>query len=168
MDTNIRMPFLERRKDNLHIQKSVQPNGGTAFGRHSFVKLVAGVLVPCVTGDVVCYGWVPSESKGPDAKPPEALYGQNHWPFDPRDSQFVMNITNGTGAIGQAAGAPQLGSALVGTAYGLFRDANGNQMLNVADTATPFARVVAYYPNQALTDYNGQVLVELLESVIQA
>lgn len=168
MDTPIRMPFLERRKDNLHIQKAVQPNGATAFNAHSFVVLTAGVLVPVVTAGVLCYGWVPSQSRAATARPPESLYGQNHWPFDPRDSLFIMNITNNAGDIGQVAGAPQLSAAVVGTAYGLFRDAvTGVQMLNVEDTTTDFATVVALYPNQALTDYNGLVLVELLPAVIQ-
>lgn len=168
MDTPIRMPFLERRKDNLHIQKPVQPNGGTAFPARSFVKLAAGILVPCVTADVVCYGWSPDKSHASTDQPPDALFGQNHWPFDPKDAQFVMNITDGTGHIGQAAGAPQLSSAVVGTSYGLFRDANGFQMLNTADTSNLFAKVIALYPNQALTDYNGLVLVELVPAVIQA
>lgn len=162
------MPFLERRKDNLHIQKPVQPNGATAFPARSFVKLAAGILVPCVTADVVCYGWSPDGSHAATDQPPAALFGQNHWPFDPRDAQFVMNITDAAGNIGQANGAPQLSSAVVGTSYGLFRDANGFQMLNTADTTNLFAKVVALYPNQALTDYNGLVLVELVAAVIQA
>lgn len=168
MDTPIRMPFLERRLDNLHIQKAVQPNGATAFPARSFVKLAAGILVPCVTDDVVCYGWCPDSSHAVTDQPPTALFGQNHWPFNPKDCYFVMNITGATGQIGQAAGAPQLSAAVVGTAYALFRDANGFQMLDVSDTTNDFAKVVALYPNQALTDYNGLVIVELLDAVIQA
>jgi hypothetical protein len=168
MDTPIRMPFLERRRDNLHIQKSVQPNGATAFPANSFVKLSAGVLVPCVTDDVVCYGWSHDKSHASTDQPPEALYGQNHWPFDPDGCLFVMNITDASGHIGQAAGAPQLSAAVVGTAYELYRDANGVQMLDVSATTNKFAKVVALYPNQALTDYNGLVIVELYPGVIQA
>jgi hypothetical protein len=168
MDTGIRMPFLERRRDNLHIQKAVQPNGATAFPARSFVKLAAGILVPCVTADVLCYGWTPDRSHAADEVPPQALYGQNHWPFDPNDAIFLMNITDAAGHIGQASGAPQLAAAVVGTSYGLYRDGTtGYQMLNVADTTTKFAKVVGYYPNQALTDYNGLVLVEVLPAVIQ-
>lgn len=162
------MPFFERRRDNLHIQKAVQPNGATAFPANSFVKLAAGVLVPCVTDDVVCYGWSHDSSHAATDMPPTALYGVNHWPFDVNDALFVMNISNADGDIGQAAGAPQLSAAVVGTAYGLVRDANGIQMLDVTDTTNDFAKVVALYPNQALTDYNGLVLVEILPAVIQA
>lgn len=168
MDTPIRMPFMERRRDNLHIQKPVQPNGATTFQARSFVKIAAGILVPCVTADVLCYGWTPDESHLATDKPPVALYGQNHWPFDPKDAIFVMNITNATGLIGQVAGGPQLSAAVVGTSYGLYRNANGFQMLNVADVTTLFAKVIGLYPNQALTDYNGLVMVEILPAVIQA
>lgn len=167
MDTAIRMPFLERRRDNLHIQKPVQPNGATTFRAGSFVKLAAGILVPCVTADVICYGWCRDESHAETELPPQALFGQNHWPFDPNSAYFVMNITNAAGDIGQAAGAPQLSAAVVGTAYGIVRDADGYQMLNVEDTTTLFGKVVALYPNQALTDYNGLVLVEVLKDVVQ-
>lgn len=169
MDTPIRMPFFERRRDNLHIQKSVQPNGGTAFPANSFVKLAAGILVPCVTDDVVCYGWSHDKSHAATELPPDALFGVNHWPFAVEDAYFVINITNASGHIGQAAGAPQLSAAVVGTAYELYRDATtGMQMLDVSATTNKFAKVVALYPNQALTDYNGLVLIELLPAVIQA
>lgn len=167
MDTPIRMPFFERRRDNLHIQKAVQPNGGTAFPANSFVKLAAGILVPCVTDDVVCYGWSHDSSHATTDTPPTALFGVNHWPFAIEDAFFVMNISNAAANIGQAAGAPQLSAAVVGTAYELVRDANGFQMLDVSATTNKFAKVVALYPNQALTDYNGLVLVELLPAVYQ-
>jgi hypothetical protein len=167
MDTPIRMPFLERRRDNLHIQKGVQPNGATAFAAHSFVKLAAGVLVPCVTDDVVAYGWCPDSSHAATEVPPTALFGPNHWPFALEGSLFVMNITDAAGHIGQANGAPQLSAAVVGTSYELVRDANGIQMLDVSATTNKFAKVVALYPNQALTDYNGLVIVEILPAVLQ-
>src|SRR6266404_765334 len=131
MDTPIRMPFLERRRDNLHIQKPMQANGATAFPARSFVKLSAGVLVPCVTADVLCHGWCPEPSRLSTDQPPATLYGQNHWPHDPVDAVFIVNITNGAGNVGQAAGAPQLSAVTVGTEYGLYRDATTfMQMLN--------------------------------------
>src|SRR6266446_9500572 len=108
MDTPIRMPFLERRKDNLHLQKPVQSNGATAFVGRSFVKLSSGVLVPCVTADVLCYGWCPEPSRLSTDQPPVTLYGQQHWPFDPEQCDFVMNITDNAGHVGQANAAPQL------------------------------------------------------------
>jgi hypothetical protein len=167
MDTPIRMPFMERRKDNLHIQKPVQPNGATAFPARSFVKLAGGVLVPCVTDDVVCYGQTPDASHADTDQPPTALFGKNHWPFDPRDAQFIVNIINADGDIGQANGAPQLSAVAVGGKYGIYRDANGFQYLNVTNVTDLFFVVIAIYPNQALTDYNGLVLVELVPAVIQ-
>lgn len=169
MDTPIRMPFLERRKDNLHIQKPVQPNGGTAFQARSFVFLSGGVLVPCATAATLCYGWAPDSSKASTDQPPVTLYGQNHWPFDPKDCQFVVNVSDAAAHQGQAAGAPQLSAVAVGGEYGLVRNGTtGIQMLDSSNTTQKFFRVIAYYPNQALTDYNGLVLVQLVDAVIQA
>lgn len=168
MDTPIRMPFLERRRDNLHIQKQVQANSATTFPARSFVKLSAGALVPCVTADVVCFGWSPDSSHLSTDQPPVAIYGQNHWAFDPQHSQFVVNITSGAGLVGQAAGAPQLSAVSIGTQYGLYRDASTfMQFLKTDDTTNKFFTVVALYPNQSLTDYNGLVIVELLSTIIQ-
>lgn len=169
MDTPIRMPFLERRKDNLHITKGAILDGATAFEARSFVKLASGVLAPCVTDDVVCYGWSPDKSHSATDKPPDALFGRYHWPFDPRDSQFIMNITNASGAIGAAGSAPQLSAVTIGTEYELYRDTTTHmQMLDVSATTNKFARVVAIYPGQASTDYNGLVLVELVSTIIQS
>jgi len=122
MDTTIRMPFLERRKDNLHIQKGVQSNAANVFPAHSFVKLTAGAVAACVTADIVCYGYAPGPSHPSTDQLPVSLYGTNQWVFDPRDAQFVVNITSGAGLIGQANGAPQLSAVAVGTQYGLYRD----------------------------------------------
>lgn len=170
MDTPIRMPFLERRKDNLHIQKPVQPNGATTWPARSFVKLAAGVLTPCVTADTVCYGWCSEPSLGTPAQaPPASLYGLNHWAQDPSGpTQFIVNITDASGHIGQANAAPQLSAVAIGASYGLYRDANGVQYLNVSDTTNLFFKVIALYPGQATTDYNGLVLVELVLAAIQA
>lgn len=169
MDTTIRMPFLERRKDNLHIQKPALSNAGNVFPARSFVKLAAGALAACVTADVVCYGQAVDPSRLSTDQPPVTLYGQNHWVFDPRDAQFVVNITSGAGLIGQANGAPQLSAVTIGTQYGLYRDGTTfMQMLKTDDTTNKFFTVIAIYPNQALTDYNGRVIVELVPAVIQA
>lgn len=165
------MPFLERRRDNLQIQKGVLPDDGNnnPFIGHSFVKISSGLLKPVLTADTVCYGWCPEPSHLSTDQAPVTLYGQNHWPFDPKGSRFIMNITDNSGHIGQANGAPQLSAAVIGTSYGIYRNnSTGIQMLNISDTSNLFAKVVALYPNQALTDYNGLVLVELVDAAIQA
>lgn len=168
MDTAIRMPFMERRLDNLHVQKGPQPNGGTAFLARAFVALSSGVLVPCATAATACYGQAPSASKSSTDMPPVSLHGNVHWVFNPRDAEFVVNITDGSGHIGESTGAPQLSEVVVGTEYNLYTNADGYQMLNVDGTNAKFFRVISIYPNQALTDYNGLVLVRLVDTVIQA
>lgn len=163
---------MERRLDNLHLQKGPQPNGATAFFARSFVKLASGVLTPCVSADTLCYGQSPDESHASTDLPPVALHGAMHWVFDPKDAEFIVNICDATGNVGEANGAPQLSEVVVGTSYNLFRPTSGlytgYQMLNVDLTAAPFFKVIAIYPNQALTDFNGLVLVKLVEAVIQA
>jgi hypothetical protein len=184
MDTPVKMPFLERRRDNLHIVKGPYLNhASTTFLARSFVKLSSGVLVPVATADVVCVGWTPSASHtytgSPSGtwpnitgltvtdRPPVSLYEPVHWPFDPKDSQFIMNITDASGHIGESNGAPTLAEAVIGSEFGIYRDGtSGKQMLNVDDTSTKFARVVGWVANQASTDYNGLVIVELLAAVI--
>lgn len=171
MDTVIRMPFLERRKDNLHLQKPVQPNGATQWPARSFVKLSSGVLIAVATDDQVCYGWCPEPSFLTTDKPPSTLYGVNHWPHDLNGSQFIVNITNTAQNIGQAAGAPQLSAVAIGSSYGLTRrSSDGMQFLNVSQTTAGnvFFKVIALYPGQSVTDYNGLVLVEIVAAAIQA
>lgn len=168
MDTAIRMPFMERRRDNLHITKGPLPNGATAFLERSFVKYASAVLTPCVTDDIICFGQAPGPSHSSTDLPPVSLYGNLHWCFDPRHAIFIVNITDASGNIGQANGAPQLSEVTIGQQYALYRNADGYQMMDVDDTTNDFFRVIGIYPNQSLTDYNGLVLVELVESVIQA
>ena len=160
---------MERRLDNLHITKGPMPNHATTtFRARSFVYLSSGVLVPCATAATACYGQSPDESHSADDTPPDALFGIYHWVFNPADAQFIVNITDASGHIGQADGAPQLSEVVVGTSYNLYTDTDGYQMLNVDTTAAPFFKVLSVYPNQASTDYNGLVLVEIVKSIIQA
>ena len=170
MDTPIRQPFLERKSQNLQIQKAVQPDNGdsSVFLPNSFVVLSGGLLVAVATAGVLVYGWSADKSHLSTDHAPDALYGQNHWPFDPTDAQFVMNITDNSGHIGQAAGAPQLSVAVVGTSYGIYKNTGGYQMVNISDTTNKLFTVMALYPNQALTDYNGRVIVKVIDTCIQA
>lgn len=171
MDTPLRMPFLERRLDNMHIQKPVQQNGATQWPAGSFVKLAGGVLVPTLTDDQLIYGWCPEPSFLTTDKPPATLYGVNHWPHDSKHCFFVLNITNTAGNVGQAAGAPQLSSAAIGTSYGLYRrSSDGMQMVNISQTTAGNVvfKVVGYYPNQSVNDYNGLVIAEIVAVAQQA
>ena len=163
---------MERRLDNLHLQKGPQPNGATAFTARSFVKLASGVLTPFVSADTACFGQAPGPSHDSADLPPVSLHANMHWCFDPKDAIFIVNITDASGNVGQANGAPQLSEVVIGTSYNLLRPTTGTytgyQMLNVDTTAAPFFKVVGIYPNQSLSDYNGLVLVKIVESIIQA
>lgn len=175
MNIPIRMPFMERRKDNLHVTKGpIADDGTTAFNARSFVYVNgSNFLVPVLTAGIVCFGQSPDANHltTPTPRPPDALYGNLHWVFDPRDAQFVVNITNNAATIG--AGAPALSTILIGESYGIIRPTSGAaigiQMLNQQDTTNDFFKVIAIYTgiSQASTDLNGLVLVELVQSVIQ-
>ena len=133
-------------------------------------------VAACITADVVLYGWCPSASVAADFTknpviplPPDNLYGQNHWAFDVKGEQFIINITDGSGHVGQANSAPQLGSVQVGQQFGLYRDATTlMQMVNTADTTNKIFTIVGIYPNQSVADYNGLVLVEIISSTVQS
>lgn len=163
---------MERRLDNLHLQKGPQPNGATAFLQRSFVKLASGVLTPCVSADTSCFGQAPGPSHDSTDLPPVSLHTNMHWVFDPKDAIFIVNITDATGHVGEANGAPQLSEVVIGTSYNILRPTSGTyvgyQFLNVDLSAAPFFKVVGIYPNQALTDFNGLVLVKIVETIIQA
>lgn len=184
MDTPIRMPFPERRRDNLQITRPAMPNGAVAFAARSFVKLSGAapdqVLIACVTGDTLCYGWCPDRSHLSTETPPDALYkapnaiagvyNYLHWPFALQDTIFVMNITNTAGTPGQAGSAPQLSSVLVGQVCKLQTISSGGVLFQCLDTTvatTPFAKIVGIVPGQSMTDYNGLVYAEVLAANIE-
>lgn len=162
----IRQPFMERRKDNLHIAKGpiADDNGTTPFPARSFVRLTAGVLVPCASAAVGVYGWCPDISQLSTAKPPDALYANRHWVMDCRDSQFIVNIAS----AGTVAGV--LANVAIGTSYGIFRTAGatGIQTLDYTNTTQLFFTVVGIVSGQSAADVNPLVIVEINPAIIQA
>lgn len=168
MQIPISQPFLTRRRDNLHIQKGpIADDGSTAFFAHSFVKLASGLIVPVLSAGVACYGWCADKNHAITDKPPEALYGNRHWVFNPREAQFEINVSNG-GTVG--AGGGTLANVAIGTQYGIIRPTSGTyagyQMLDYANTTNLFFTVVGFLDNQATTDLNPRVLVELVPAAI--
>jgi len=162
----IRQPNLVRRKDNLQIQKGpVADDGSTAFKARSFVKLSSGLLVPVLSANTTCYGWCIDENHATTDKPPTALYGNRHWVFDPRDSQFEINISNGS-----TFGVGTLASVVVGGQYGIMRPTSGTyqgyQTLDYSNTTNLFFTVVGFPDGQASTDLNPRVIVELIPTII--
>ena len=176
MQRPIQAPFLERRNMNAQSQKLGYSSGTNTFPGNSLVYLTgAGILAAIATAGTACYGWSHGPSVTPGTPPPAALY-QNVYPFDLSDGALiVMNITNTAGDSansGDAATAPTLNEVVIGQSYGILNPTTGAnagiQQLNISDTTNALLTVVGLYPNQALTDQNGLVLVRINPACFQA
>lgn len=176
MNTPIRRPFLERRNNNAQAQKQGRPCGANVFGPNTLVYITnAGELAAVATAGVACYGWSHGPSVLAGTQPPAALY-QLVYPFDLQgDALLVMSTTNAAGDAanaGTAATAPALSTVVIGQSYGILNPTTGNntgiQMVNLDNTTNKLVTVVDLYPNQALTDLNGLVLVKIVPTTIQA
>lgn len=174
MDAIIRQPAIVRQFGNMQVQKPPLSDASNDFLAGSFVKIASGALAACVTDDLVCYGWCPDRSKAPTELPPEAPFGENHYPFSPSDNaEFEINITNGAGTIGEAGGAPQRAAVAIGSSYGILRLTSGahigKQMLAADDTTNTLFTVVGFVDGEqgSATIYNPRVRVKVIQSKIQ-
>jgi hypothetical protein len=171
MDIPIQMPYLERQKGNLFIQKSPLTDGGNTFPANSIVQINSGALRAVPTGGVAAYGWANSPSRSATIAPPDSLplglADERHYPFDPEGAIFVLNITDASGNIGEANGAPTLAEAVIGSEFGIHTATNGVQFVNVDETTDTLFKVVGWVDGQSSTDYNGKVYVQIIPSKIQ-
>lgn len=173
MDVFIRQPVIRDRSQNLMEVKPAISNGSNEFLAGSFVKRDGSQqLAACVTADVVCVGWSPGASVESGQRRPET-YWQANYPVNPVGSEFLMNITDATGHVGQADGAPLLSEVVIGQSYGIFRWTSGAyegmQALNVDNTSTTLFQVTALGDGAtAASDYNGLVRVKVIDSKVQA
>lgn len=181
-DSPILMPYPRRREQNMMNAISSEdgfPNGNSnTFLPRSFVKLSSGNIVAVVTGDIQAFGFVLDASittAQAALKSPYYRFGDAHWPLSLVGMHFLINISDNSGNVGQANGAPQLSEVVVGGTYGIVRPTSGDyeqyQMLNVDDTTNTLFRVIDI-PDDALgnaqtsTTYNGFVLVAVIDDKI--
>lgn len=144
-------------------------------------------MVP-VNGTVI-YGQSPDAAIGSGSppvmlKPPQSLFGLMHYPFDPRDRIFAVNLhAGGTGGtandavIGTVNGATWAGGGTGGVAlapgqqYGICVPASGAyvkyQLLDVSNTTNKVFEIVALAPGFATSDANPRVLVKVIPTVLQ-
>lgn len=166
----ISQPELVRQFGNLNVQRGVMSDGASEFLAKSLVYITAGVIAAVPTAGVLVYGWCADKSRLATDPVPEAIFGENHWPFSLNDAEIEINITNDAEEVGAAG--PQLSSVAIGTAYGLVRLAAGadigKQCLNVEDVTTTLLVVTGIPDGQALTDRNGRVRCKVIPSKIQA
>lgn len=121
--------------------------------------------------------------------PPYTLFGdidnstvafqKRHWPIDVRGGRFAMNVSVAAGLVGQTAAAPTLAHAnciiakelaLVGALIGgvprtmVALDTVANPMIRIVDIPPQYRGI--FQANRA-TAYNGIVIVEFLDAIIQ-
>lgn len=146
------------------------PNGSNVFIQNAFVVLTAGNLAALATGAVLAGGFAVSASvASTDIDPPYAFFGDRHWPIALRGTRFAITVTDASGNIGEAAGAPQLSEITVGSSYGVYKASDGSHQLNVDETSNTIFTVVEKPElfdgvEQDADTYNPVVIVEVIES----
>lgn len=155
---------------NVPVNATASATVTVTFGNRLGIKA-------CATAATLVYGWCPDGSVAVDFSlpsvvplpPNDHLYGLNHWPFDVKGEQFIMNITDGSGHVGAANSAPQLQSVKIGDQYGLYTDTTTKmQMVDTSNTTQKVFTIVGIPDGQSQQDYNGLVLVELISTIVQS
>lgn len=174
MDAKIFMPDLTRQLGNMNVQKPPVSDGANSFLAYALVYITAGALAVVPTAGVLCYGQTPDKSHTATEGQPDAPFGQNHYPFDPRLAEFEINIGHADGTdvhVGAAGSAKQRSDVSIGTKYGILTPTTGTyagvNFLDPTNTTDDFFEVVGFVDGTAATDYNPRVRAKLIEAVIQ-
>ncbi len=128
-------------------------------------------LVALATDGTAVFGLVTDASHAATDEPYNALYGQLHNVIDPRGALFVMNLTDGSGTVG--SGTTTQATAVIGTRYAgrlLASPYTTTMGVDLSDSGTAtknIFQVQALYPSDAAGDYNGRVIVKIIDSAIQ-
>lgn len=190
----IKQPFIiaEAGSNQTAVQKDAVPETASSSWLPQSLCYTSGtgastVLNVCLSAAVLCYGMSPDAARSAGAaspaditlKPPQSLYGLNHYPFDLRDRIIEMNIASSSASgatIGLstaptwAGGTPAVALA-PGQQYGIVRPTSGTyagyQLVNIQDTSTKLVEIVALAPGQLTTDYNPRVWVKIIPTLIQ-
>lgn len=170
------VPFDYARKGNTRQETVGGELGlpeGASFKAFNFVVLTTGALVALATGAVLTCGLVYDDSNGnTKVNPPSDFFGGKHFPLSLEGQRFAVSVTDASGHVGQANGAPQLSAVSLGSKYGIIKLSNGNHALNVADTTNLLFQVVEIPSKwnsipQDSTTYNPVVIVEVISTTIQ-
>lgn len=148
-------------------------NGGNTFNDHVFVVLTAGALAAVASGGTSTCGFVLDVSQASAAaNPPTAMFGNKHFPVNLGGQRFSISVTDASGNVGAANGAPQMSEITIGEKYGILKRSNGDHALNVDNTTDDFFVVVekpgvANGTKQDANTYNPVVIVEVIDAVRQ-
>lgn len=148
-------------------------DAGNTFNAHTFVVLTTGALVAVASAGVLACGLCLDASKAADVvNPPYDMFGDRHFPVALQAQRFAVSVTDASGHVGEANGAPQLSELVIGTSYGIIKLSNGNHALNVDNTTQLFFTVVDIPTEwggviQTSATYNPVVIVEIVVADIQ-
>lgn len=149
--------------------------GGNTFYPQQFVKLSGSAptqsIASYVADDTAIFGLTPDGSHATTDGPQTQPYGDIHNVRSLRGSRFLVNITDASGTIGSGSTRQQevsIGTLYSGTYFGSpYTTVFG---LDASDTGTSgkhIFRVVEYWPEDATSDFNGRVVIEVLSTAIQ-
>lgn len=159
----INKPTLVQSGKTWPATRAEVTDASNSFVAQQFVKLSSGALAECASEDTVVYGLVLDDSHTATAEPYTAPFGQLHSPLDVQEGEFLVNITDTSGAVG--SGSTTQADVTVGTAYGLLLgsgDYDGIAFLNKDDTTNDFFKVERLWPDDATTDFNGRVVCSIV------
>lgn len=176
----IRPTLLRRRVTNRQEMiggETGYPDAANDFAAQSFVVLTSNALVAVASAGVVACGFVQDAAKSSSAiNPPDAPFGDRHYPMSLVGQIFAISVVDATGNVGEANGAPQLSEVSLGTSYGILRptsgDYSGYQFLNVDNTTNLFFQVVEKPTSwngiaQDANTYNPIVFAQVIQTIIQ-
>lgn len=158
--------------------RTQQSDGSNTFANGQFVKMSSGSLAAYVADDTAIYGLTPDDSHTSSSEPYTAPWNELHSVIDPSGRVlFIMNITDGSGNVG--SGSTTIADVTVGTLYSARYLASVDTSALAVDasdsgTATKnIFRVEDKYSNDkypdgdATADFNGRVLVSIIDTAIQ-
>lgn len=186
IESVIRNPFIiqEDGANEPSVQKDPVPeNSTTQVWLDNGLVYTSGtgasvVLNGLATAGTVIYGQSPDAAKGTGSLVvPNALFGNNHYPFDVRNRIIEINISGSQATIGTSSGATYAGGGTNGVAlapgqqYGVLTPTTGTyanvNFLDVSNTSQKLFEIVRLAPNRATTDNNPRVWIKVIPTVIQ-
>lgn len=153
------------------LTRTAQIDNGSSnvFDTQQFVVLTTGKLAKFAADGALVYGLSPDKNHAPTDEPYTQPYGSTHNVIDPRGATFLMNITDNSGTVG--SGTTTQAAVTVGTAYSAVYLASLDTGALAVDASgsgsNKIWKVVGLWPEDATTDFNGRVLVEMVSTGIQ-
>lgn len=165
-------PALKYSRGNITpaLTRVAQVDNGSSnvFDTQQFVVLTSGKLAKYAADGALIWGLSPDKNHAPTDEPYTQPYGSVHNAIDPRGATFLMNGTDSSGTVG--SGTTTQAAFTIGTAYSsVYLGSGDTGCLAVAASGGSNAlfKVVGYWPEDATTDFNGRLLVELVSTGIQ-